>query len=155
VRLYREKMIADFRFSAEEQFPDLFRSVQVDVNASIDFTVFGGKQLEYFRQLIPAQITCAGHQLIYKLNILLADRDARTVVALQCVMHGATITWDKRLFTSQILHRPQLHLCQSGGKFPDLSCSALEAHRGERCCVGSSPSVDSENRHHSSLNNIL
>lgn len=38
----------------------------MDVKASIDFTVFGGKQLEHFHQLIPAQITCAGYQLIYR-----------------------------------------------------------------------------------------
>ena len=61
-------MIVDFRYSAEKQFPDLFRSIQVDVKASINFTVFGGnnKQLENFRQLIPTQITWAGYQLIYR-----------------------------------------------------------------------------------------
>lgn len=69
------------------------------------------------------------------LDILLADRGARTVVALQCVMHGATITWDKRLFTSQILLCPQLHLYQSGGKFPDSSRSTLEGERGAVRCV--------------------
>jgi len=58
LRLYREKMIAEFRSSGERQFPDLFRLVQVDVKASFDFTVFVSKQLEYeyFRQLIPTQI---------------------------------------------------------------------------------------------------
>mmetsp|Transcript_4375 Transcript_4375/g.6020 ORF Transcript_4375/g.6020 Transcript_4375/m.6020 type:complete len:165 (-) Transcript_4375:154-648(-) len=59
-------MIDDFKYSAEEQFPDLFRSIQVDVKASIDFIVFVGKHLENFRQLIPPQITCAGYQFIYR-----------------------------------------------------------------------------------------
>lgn len=158
----------------------------MDVKASIDFTVFGGKQLENFRQLIPScpdyyrdtneyptiqydsEAKCEnieiadGKSVVVELSDhsatvvscnddielglmwttkrsnaldkLLADRDARTVVALQCVTRGATITWVKRQCTCQILRRPQLHSYLSGGEFPDLSCSTLEAHRGERCC---------------------
>ena len=39
-----EKLIAEFKYPVNETIPNLFRSIEVGVGASIDFVVFGNAQ---------------------------------------------------------------------------------------------------------------
>ena len=59
-------MIAEFKYPVNETIPNLFRSIQVGVGASIDFIVFGNAQLKFSHDLIPHHISGDGYQSTYK-----------------------------------------------------------------------------------------